>query len=287
MNLFKNILLPVNKGMDVSVAVKKALELKDEKARVCIHFLMYEHKNYLHNFFNYFNRKRATSSNNYNKLFEESFYRLKKEIAEQCENCVAVIDIIPQKNITKGFIKYINENGIDLFLFCQRRVKHRLGFTKKINFDRIARQSSTSVLSITPGCLNHSVKSIILPVGSFIPEKKIQIAIAFAQKYNGLIHLITMLDNADENHSKMKVDIFYKTYKILQECGYTPQYKILSKYESHEILLRYAENVNADLILLNPVKKNFLPTISVNAIVDFISPHSHLQVLMTKPNIAS
>ncbi len=106
-----------------------------------------------------------------------------------------------------------------------------------------------------------------------------------SQKYNGLIHLVTLLDDADEDHSKMKVDIFYKTYKILQECGYTPQYKILSKYESHEILLRYAEEVNADLILLNPEKNSFLPKITVNTIVDFISPLSHLQVLMIKPNM--
>lgn len=273
--------------MDASVAVKKALELKDEKDQVRIHFLMYRHESFGYNFLNFFKKKKSSGNNSYNTLFEKRFPSFKKEIEEQCDNCLLVLDTIPQKNITKGLVKYINENGIDLFLFCQKRATHGLGFSKKINFNKIARQSSCSVLSITPGSLNHSVKSIILPVGSFIPEKKIQIAIAFAQKYNGLIHLVTMLDNSDEGHSKMKVDIFYKTYKILQECGYTPQYKILSKYESHEILLRYAENANADLILLNPEKRSFLSTITVNAIVDFISPHSHLQVLMTKPNIAS
>ena len=287
MNLFKNILIPVNEEMDVSVAIKKALELKDDTAVLCIHFVLYNYRNSLINILNFFKRKKIYNTKIYNQLFQERFYILKNEIAKQCMTCVLSIDIIPANNVTNGLLKYIKENSIDLLLFSKRRSEHSLLLVKGININKIARKSSCSVLSAVPGCLNHSVKSIILPVGSFLPEKKIQIAIAFAQKYKGLIHLVTLLDDADEAHSKKKVDIFYKTYKILQECGFTPQYKILSKYESHESLLKYAEQVKADLILLTPQKDSFISGKSDNSIVDFISPYSHLLVLMTKPNMVA
>ncbi len=285
MNLFKKVLIPVNEGMDVSVAIKKALELKDHDTPLCIHFLICNYRNTLYKYFSYFKSGKFEKIDDHTKSFPEHFYYIKKEIYRQSDNCSIVIDILNRKNISRGVINYIKEHEIDLLLFCKKRLRDPAIFLKRMDFNKIAGQSSCATLSVTPGSLNHSVKSIILPVGSFLPERKIEIAVAFAQKYNALIHLVTLLDDADSSHSKKKVDIFYKTYKILKDCGYPPQYKILPKYESHEILLRYAEQVNADLILLNPQENSIIPRINDNSVVDFISPLSHLLVLMTKPNM--
>jgi K+-sensing histidine kinase KdpD len=143
------------------------------------------------------------------------------------------------------------------------------------------------MLTVTQGCLNHPVKLILLPVSTSVPERKIQIAIEFARKNNGHIHLVTWLKGDDEMSSKTRIDAFYKTYKILKECGYPPQYKILSGFDSREVLLQYAYRVNADLILLSSENESFITGLIKKTITNLLQPLSALHVMMLHPNIQS
>ena len=222
MNLFKNILIPVNEEMDVSVAIKKALELKDDTAVLCIHFVLYNYRNSLINILNFFKRKKIYNTKIYNQLFQERFYILKNEIAKQCMTCVLSIDIIPANNVTNGLLKYIKENSIDLLLFSKRRSEHSLLLVKGININKIARKSSCSVLSAVPGCLNHSVKSIILPVGSFLPEKKIQIAIDTSwssEKYQADYKINIQLEKKRKINFEPKIGDVYFSFFIINKNG--------------------------------------------------------------------
>ena len=132
------------------------------------------------------------------------------------------------------------------------------------------------VLVITPGCLNHPIRSILLPVHGFVPETQVHASLMFAKKFNAQIYLVTIL-GSDEIHSKQHVDAFYLTYKLLMEYGHTPYYKILQGSHDTEMILRYADQVKADLLLTSLERKR--------SVTDLLHPLSALQVLMLKPHI--
>jgi len=62
-----------------------------------------------------------------------------------------------------------------------------------------------------------------------------------------------------------------------------PQYKILQGADSDAALLRYADQIKADMILLNPNKKKRIPGIMRQKMTDMLNPISALHILTLKP----
>jgi len=134
------------------------------------------------------------------------------------------------------------------------------------------------------GCLTHPIRPILLSVGSFVSEIQVQASLAFARKFNTQIYLVTILDS-DEIHSRQNADAFYLTYKRLTEYGHTPHYKILQGKQDIGVILRYADQVKADLLLVAPEKKKNLFGWMNKSVTDLLHPLSTLQVLMLRPQI--
>lgn len=280
---YKNILIPIDSVHQAQVAAEKALELSDP-SKTCIHLVsviqlqsFWQRIFYTKSFIQkqqYFTKRSAIAA--------RKIEAIKATIANISPHTVVKTSIIIEIAISDQLIKYAVQHDIDLVVNTHKSTRSGLNWLKKDWSEELARKASVAVLTVTKGCLNHPIKSILLPVKSFVPERKIQVALAYAKKFNAHIHLVTLLDNNDST-AKIKVDAFYLTYKILSEYGHPPQYKILQGADSDAALLRYADQIKADMILVNPHKKKRIPGIMRQKMADMLNPISALHILTLKP----
>jgi len=282
---FREILIPVDDVTDSDVAVKKVLELY-ESTETTIHLVFIIRYIGWHNFFTTGRggqEDKKTFIKQRKVQAEAKLRDTKNKIRSQSKYSLVITKVLAEPAVTNTLIRYINQNHIDLIVIPKQKQKRFVLFPG-ININKITRVTGSVVLTVTPSCLQHPIKCILLPVYSFIPERKIELASAFAKKYNSHIYIITILDNNEEK-AKIIADAFYLTYKKLKDYGHTPHYKVLSGIHSADLLLRYAQQINADMILLNPGKESTISGIINKTITDLLHPLSSLHVLMLRPTI--
>lgn len=280
---YKNILIPVDSLHQAQIAAEKALEFSDP-AETCIHLVsvirfdsLWQRLLYTQAFAKqqkYFNKRKA--------IAERKTETAKNRILQIAPSTIVKTGIMIETAISDNLVKYTLQEKIDLVINTTKSARTGFNWFKKDWSEELAKKASVAVLTVTKGCLNHPIKSILLPVKSFVPERKIQVALAYAKRFNAHIHLVTLLDNNDST-AKIRVDAFYLTYKILSEYGHAPQYKILQGADSDAALLRYADQIKADMILINPEKKNRIPGIMKQKLTDMLNPLSALHILTLKP----
>ncbi|MBL0882056.1 MAG: hypothetical protein IBJ16_01690 [Chitinophagaceae bacterium] len=265
------------------VAAEKALELSDP-GETCIHLVsVIRFQSFLQRiFFTKIFLKKQGYFTKRNIVAERKIEAIKIKIATNSPDTIVKTKIIVETALSDQLIKYTIQHDIDLVINTNKTSRSGFNWFKKDWSEELARKASVAVLTVTKGCLNHPIKSILLPVKSFVPERKIQVALAYAKKFNAHIHLVTLLDNNDST-AKIRVDAFYLTYKILSEYGHPPQYKILQGSDSDVTLLRYADQIKADMILVNPNKKQRIPGMMRQKITDMLNPISALHILTLKP----
>lgn len=189
-----------------------------------------------------------------------------------------------ESSITKALAGYIMDNGIDLVVSNREHDGNWFSYGSSFDPYTLTEQTGCAVLSVTPCSLKHPIRSILLPIGSFIPEKKIQVAIALSKEFKACIHLMGVtLVNSDSN--KENLSAFYNTYKIFRECGYEPPYKIVNGTGTPSEMYGYAQEIKADLVLVNPEKRTgFFKWLGnwFNRVPKALSP---MQVLSVKPHL--
>lgn len=282
MDLFKRVAIPVAEDIDIEYSLRRLFELKEHNDVLHIHFIYFTdaHNNIL---LKLFSRLFYTSKKSIFFAEEEASYYAQK-IKTEKNYCITVTAKLGEANITKSFIKYFQESTIDTLIYCRRKKALSSEITRKTNFNKLAKKTKCAILGINPGAVDQTIKNILLPVNNELSNKNIQAAIYMAHKNKSNIHLITFLDYGKEDHCKRKIDTFYQTYKLLKECGFSPHYRIISKNDTQENLLHYAEQMHSNLILLNPKKEAFLNRLIYKNIFSYIHPLSSIQFLLIKNN---
>jgi hypothetical protein len=208
-----------------------------------------------------------------------------EEIRSRNNGCkVTGIFLETEGTVTNSLSRYIMDNDIDLVIANrQRRAAWPLQGNSLDSF-RLTEQTGCAVLSVTQGCLNHPIRSILLPISSFIPEKKIHMAIALSKEFKACIHLMG-LTVVNEHSNKANLSAFYNTYKLFREYGYEPQYKIINGIGTSSELYNYAEEIKADIVLVNPERETGFFHWLGQRFSKVSQPLSPLQILSIKPHL--
>lgn len=278
---FKNILIPVDSLYNAQIAVDKALELSEAGETTIYLVAIIKYESFWHKLI-YTNTQKQPRLNRKKELARKKLETLREKIYDVVPQILVKTIVIAETTISNNLLRFVQEQEIDLVIATNQQQKTGFSFFRKNIQEDLSVKANLAVLTVTKGCLNHPIKSIVLPVTSFVPERKIHMALAFSKRFNAHIHLVTILDSNDVN-TKIRIDAFYLTYKILSELGHSPQYKILHGNDSDMSLVRYANQVKADMILVNPEKKKMIPGFFQGKITDMMQPLSALHILTLKP----
>ncbi len=281
-NSFSNILIPVDFSINTEVAVKKAVALAGQK-KPAIHLLHI-----------YYPPLSIVGGIAQRILFTPSIQRgnigtgiaIKMAVIRE-----AVEKALPGSNVftyIKGaadvqqeIIRFSQGIKPELIIIGETKNHPWFPFLKTVNPDIIARETNFPVLTAKPGSMIRKISSVIIPIRSFLPQRKIALLSALARKNKPLIHLVTPSDNSK---AYTNTNVFIDTYRtITQQFQYPVRHKELRDNNFARGIFNYARGVNADLILANPYTETRVSALFNKHICDLIVPTSGLTVMTARP----
>lgn len=217
------------------------------------------------------------------ELYRSNKYKLEK-IKIGLENRFSLnIQTHEEKGSLMEIVKnYIQTLQINLVVTGARK---KTGL-KEIIFGSVAnsiiRLVKTEVLCVNPESNCKKLKKIVIPVGDFIPKRKIRLAFELARKFAANIHLITL--GKDANSQGGNYNALMSTYRYIRDLTNIPiECKTVAGNNIAEAAVRYAEKTGADLILINPGAESKFPGGFWDKWGGEIVNHSPVPVLSIQP----
>lgn len=279
---FKNILLPVDFTFNTQVAVKKAIELVEPEASV-IHLLHVMKPAYRFSLRTLGLRTSGTPPDGSHAEAVRKLQQWKRIIEETVEPVQIHAEVQFDSDINNAVIKKAREVQPDLMIVGEHTQPSGFYFKRKIAPAKIALQTGAPLLILKPGCIYNKVKSVVVPVAGFKPERKIEMLMALKRRFRIRVHLVTILDNRDAD-SDFSSQALLETYRILKNnLRFPVEYQVLHGNNRAKATLQYAQSIGADMVLVNPETETKITTFTGKHINDILLPESRLQILEVEP----
>ncbi len=271
---FNNILLPVDLSWKTETAVAKAIELAGSHESV-IHIMHV-----------------ADPKTKMGSFFRED----KKTKLDMCKQTIehavpgSLVNtyLIRGKPIEKMIIQVAKAAQPQLIILGRHANRSWFPFKKSISPSNIAKETHSAVLTIQPGAFLHKIRSIVLPIRSFIPTRKVEMLFPLVNNKGTTIYLVSVMNEeaADMDYSSASHALI-ETYRLLkEEANCQIVHKLIRGNNLARTLLQFAESVNADILLLNPDESRIWSMTGPRDFSDLLKRQSSLQVMAIDPNSA-
>ena len=277
--LFKNILVPVDFSDNTEIAITQAIKLSCTENSI-IHLLHV-----------------TDSKNTYsiNSILSQLVSPQKKKSAEKITGRLqewkqAIEETDPNKTVITHILKGVVESSIknlaeeikpQLIIVGKKTGKKHNRFFNPVCPNHLAKTTGCPVLTVMRRTIDTKIKIMVVPVGSFIPTRKIGLVVEFAKLYRAEIHLVAIPDiSAKETDSNP----FLETYRILKaNLTNSIEYHLLRGNNFPKAILDYAERIGADLIFVNPGTETRISMFTGKHINDALKTSFKLKILSLEP----
>jgi nucleotide-binding universal stress UspA family protein len=273
---FRKILIPVDFTFNTELAIKKAIELIDPWESIIYLVHVKKPKFILEGII----KNRPSIRNKTNHLSEYSKLQQWKNVVEETMPGVTVrIHLIHSKSVEGALIQKAAELNPQLIIISTQS-KRKWPFSRKaISHRNLAERTQCAVLAVRPGSMHTKIRSIVIPVGSFIPKQKLNLLVPLAWERNATIYLLSILNESNGFDDSPAVHSLIEIYRLLKEEGNCKiVHKLVPGKNIGRIALRFAQSINADILLVNP-EESGLSFFGNQEISDLLKPNSTLQVL--------
>ncbi len=278
--LLSNILVPVDFSVNTEVAVKKAIELVQSPGAV-IHLL---HVSSPQHVWNHILSRNGRSYIDKEKNDSEALRKLKGwKIAIELTIPPTTVKIcMLEGTVHAKIIQVAVQIKAQLIIIAKKRSPDFFGLSRSVYPNRLAKSSSCPVLTIRRGSMQNKIKTIVVPVRSFIPYRKIELAMEFAKRDRAKIHVVTLQSkmvswNTDRNY-------LLETYRLLKSrLTNAVEYHVLNGTNLPRATLDYAKHIGADMILVNPFSETKITVFTGKHMNDLLLASSKLQILSVEP----
>jgi len=281
--MFKNILLPVDFEINTEMAVKKALELSDPAETVIHLYHVQKSKFSLNSFFS-----SLWSDTSILKSFvtDELHYKLIqwKELIESNYPKIKIIAGVDHStHVQRSIIQKAKEIKADLIVIGKHSYHKWFTFLNTVSPNKIAKSAGCPVLTFKPGSLYTKIRSIVVPIGPVIPQRKVDLIVALKQKFRITIHLVTVISKK-QNANDFSAYSLLETYRFIKDTVQCPlDHEVLHGENVAQLTFDYAKNIKADMLLLEPESETKLSSFPQKHIIDEMRPNSKLQIMAVQP----
>jgi len=174
-----------------------------------------------------------------------------KQLCGGCKIEISVLEGDPGIKLAE----YISMFEMDMVVVGLSKFNLLQRILSSVSISRLARKTNVPVLAVRSGGLIYHFKKIILPVSDEIPLSRIKLATMMARTFKSSVYLVTLRkeDNTTEK-------ILNDALTIIQSISTIPvQGIILEGKNLAKTTLDFARHINADLIMINPLKEFHLP----------------------------
>ena len=143
---------------------------------------------------------------------------------------------------------------------------------------KIIRSVHCEVLCVYKDSNSKRLKKIVLPIGKFVPKRKIRLAYELAKKFAANVHLVSLNKNEAFNSEDTKT--LMASYQYLKDITNIPiECRTVPGNNLAQAAVHYAENIGADLILVNAGAESFFKNVMLKKWRGNIVNHSSIPVL--------
>lgn len=276
-SLFKSILVPVDFSGKTEAAIDQAIELACHNGST-IHLLYNVRPIPAWPAFPLFNYFRSALTNH--PVAIEATARLKvlkENIERSLANCKVIIHS-REGNVFRNIQCTAAETNPEIIVISHKKHNKFYSQGNCVCPNGLASSTGYPVLTLMKDTSDTKIKTIVVPVTHYVPDRKITMAIELAKKYRAAIHLVTM--PAQDATDQGSVNAILETYRNLRSVLTNPiEYHILKGKNMPKAILEYATNFGADLILVNPGPETSISKFTGKQINDALVPTSGLKIL--------
>lgn len=192
----------------------------------------------------------AERMDSYDKLRElASLYT-----SQLCGNGKIEVSVL-EGNAGNKLAEYIKQFEMDMVVIGLSRFNLVQRIMSSVSISRLARKTNIPVLAVGSSGLVCHFKKIILPLHDEVSLQRIKLATMLARTFKSTIYMITL---RKENNAPEK--IINEALQVAQSISTIPvQGIILEGKNLAKATLEFAKRINADLIMINPLKEFHLP----------------------------
>jgi nucleotide-binding universal stress UspA family protein len=227
---FSKILIPVDFTINTEVAIRKGMALCDSSDS-SIHLL-------------HVLAKKGSSKNQLEVL--------KKLITNTRPDIFVDVWIEEKRSIESSIIKNAVKINADLIVIGKNSHHSFFPFLNTVFPARVAQKTGITVLTVKPGAKDHTIKTVVVPVGEQFRNNKVDVINALRKKFPINICLVTFLEG-DEKVIPASLLNAYRQLKAIPAMNIT--YQVLAGRNKMKAILSYCEKVNADLLIVNAVSE--------------------------------
>jgi nucleotide-binding universal stress UspA family protein len=174
---------------------------------------------------------------------------------------------------------YVHDLQIDLLVVGAKKRSGLQEFIFENTSRDVFNSMDTEVLFVNPGSDCSHLKKIVIPVGKFIPKRKITLAYKLARKFAARVHLISLIKTKNGVLND-DTKVLMSTYQYLKDLTNIPvECSTIRGDNIAEAAIRYAENIDADLIMVTTGTESRLPGVAITGRTGDIANHSSVPVL--------
>lgn len=267
-NKLYNILVPVDFTAKNKWAIAKAVELSNT-FHCNVHLV-------------YVNTKRNSSANGRSQeIISKKMDHLKSLYKQQlCGEGLLEISIL-NGNRQEQLMDYIKRYEMDIVIvgLSKFNLLHRIA--SSISISRLAKKAQVPVLGVRSSGLVCHYKKIVLPVSGELPMRQIRLAALLGRAFKSTVYFVSLRKHAESKNQ----NVLDMALELVQSISTIPvQCFLLEGQNLAKSTLEFSKKINADLIMVNPVKDFRLPGLWNRITNKLLSYGSHIPVLTVATN---
>lgn len=159
-------------------------------------------------------------------------------------------------NRPKQLINYIEQYEMDLVISGLSKFNFIQRIISSISISRLAKKTNIPVLTVRSGGLVCHYKKIVLPVSGEVPIRQIRLAAMLGRAFKSTVYFVSLRKHANEKNQ----GIVETALEFVQSISTIPvQCFLLEGQNLAKSTLEFSKKINADLIMVNPIKDFRLP----------------------------
>ena len=254
MKLFSNILVPVHTNRYTNLLIKEGLEMALHFNCV-VHFLLVTEEKYFSKPF----VPRHNNAGNTKAIFRQKIHEALTQYEQHPYLGQQLHVVTGMGNMEQCISRYAIRNHIDLVVLGK---DHRPFWNKwftDLSVGKLSQKLNCPILTLQSRLKLNKIRNIVMPVGTFLPVRKLAFATYLAKKYNSGLHLVALSGGYPQPDSTAENVYLLKAYRLILENTEVPvEYKTLPGENIASTTLQYAKKIKAGLIVINPGKESFL-----------------------------
>jgi len=275
---FNTILIPVDFTLNTEVAIAKTLGLLEDSP-ADIHLLHVRraawHVRMLQTI-------RGATDSSYRDRVNQRMQQIVARI-NKVRPAIRVITWTDNvQSVEKAIAAKATRLSADLLVIGKHSSGWMLPFGRKVIPARIAAATGVPVLTVKPGSLQNTIRTVVIPVGPKFPKKKLELLDAWRDTPGCTIRLVSCLNHdKDDTYSK---DSLLNTFRLLKTSWPgSVEYDVLRGNNHAKALLKYCKKVNADMLIVYPGEETNAGVFPARYISDLLPSDSRTQILAIQP----